>query len=75
MENANKGVTCNTIQLGYFDGGLTYKIPEQFRADIQKSIPIGRWGSIDELENVIRCLIDTPYINGTSIKVNGGTDF
>lgn len=75
LENANKNISCNTIQLGYFDGGLTYKISESIQNDIKKNIPLNRWGSIDELTNLIELLIKTPYITGTNIKINGGIDF
>lgn len=75
LENMSKNITCNTIQLGYFDGGLTYNIPQEFRNQILNTIPVGRWGTIEELENTVEFLINTPYINGTSIKINGGIDF
>lgn len=75
VENISKNITCNTIQLGYFDGGLTYSIPEEFRNRILDAIPARRWGTIEELENTVRFLINTPYVNGTSIKINGGIDF
>ena len=75
LENANKNISCNTIQLGYFDGGMTYKIPEQIRNTILESIPTKRWGSIDELENTVRYFINTPYVNGINLKINGGIDF
>lgn len=75
LENSSKNITCNSIQLGYFDGGLTYNIPENFRQSVLDTIPMNRWGTIDELENVIRFLINTPYVTGTNIKINGGIDF
>ena len=75
VENMLKNITCNTIQLGYFDGGLTYNIPEEFRNQILETIPAKRWGTIEELENVVRFIINTPYVNGTNIKVNGGIGF
>ena len=75
LENASKNITCNSIQLGYFDGGLTYNIPENFRQSVLNAIPMNRWGTIDELENIIRFLINTPYVTGTNIKINGGIDF
>jgi len=75
LENANKNVSCNTMQLGYFDGGLTYKINESIRENIKTSIPMNRWGDIDELNNLVELLINTPYITGTNIKINGGIDF
>ena len=75
VENMLKNITCNTIQLGYFDGGLTYNIPEEFRNQILETIPAKRWGTIEELENVVRFIINTPYVNGTNIKINGGIGF
>jgi NAD(P)-dependent dehydrogenase (short-subunit alcohol dehydrogenase family) len=54
---------------------MTYKIPEYVRENILNSIPSKRWGQIDELENTIRFLINTPYVNGTNLKINGGIDF
>lgn len=75
LENASKNVSCNSIQLGYFDGGLTYKIPEDFRKPILDTIPAKRWGTIEELVNTLKFLINTPYVTGTNIKVNGGIDF
>ncbi len=75
LENASKNISCNSIQLGYFDAGLTYKIPETFREHILNTIPTKRWGSIQELANLIEFLINTPYVTGTNIKINGGLDF
>tara|TARA_R100000152_G_C6777385_1_gene207206 strand:- start:2404 stop:3048 length:645 start_codon:yes stop_codon:yes gene_type:complete len=72
LENAQKGVTCNCIQLGYFDAGLTYKIPKEFRENIMKSIPMKRFGSSKELFMTVDYLIENGYTTGTSIKTNGG---
>ena len=72
IENANKGINCNTLQLGYFDGGLTYKIPQEFRETIKNTIPAKRWGEIQELFNTVDYLIKTPYITGQSINISGG---
>lgn len=72
LENANKNVSCNSLQLGYFDGGLTYKIPEEFRDTIKNSIPAKRWGMIEELYNTINYLIETGYITGQNINISGG---
>lgn len=75
IENSSKGITINAIQLGYFDAGLTHKIPENIRKNILSSIPSKRWGSVVELKNVIEMIITTEYLNGTSIKINGGKAF
>jgi NAD(P)-dependent dehydrogenase (short-subunit alcohol dehydrogenase family) len=72
LENANKNINCNSLQLGYFDGGLTYKIPENFRDTIKNNIPAKRWGMIGELYTTIDYLIETGYITGQNINISGG---
>ena len=72
LENASKNINCNSLQLGYFDGGLTYKIPENFRDEIKNNIPAKRWGKIMELYNTIEYLIETSYITGQNLNISGG---
>jgi len=75
LENANKNITCNSLQLGYFEAGLTWKIPQEFREILINEIPIKRLGTLTELSNTIKYLIDTQYVTGTNIKINGGIYF
>ena len=75
IENLDKGVTCNSLQLGYMDGGLTHKVPEKFKADVKNKIPLNRWGKISEIESSIKYLINTEYVSGCSLKINGGLEF
>ena len=69
LEGASKGVTVNSIQLGYFDGGLTYTIPEKIREQIKMTIPLKRWGRISEW------LTDCEYATGMNIPLDGGISF
>jgi NAD(P)-dependent dehydrogenase (short-subunit alcohol dehydrogenase family) len=75
LENSIKGITCNSIQLGYFDAGMAHRIPEKFQKQLKKTIPIKRFGKIEELFNTIEFLINTEYVNGTALKINGGLEF
>ena len=75
IENCQKGITVNAIQIGYFDVGLTHKFPDNIKEEILASIPSKRWGSVVELKNIVEMLIETEYVNGTSIKINGGKSF
>lgn len=72
LENLSKGITCNSIQLGYFDAGMAHRIPEKIIGNIIESIPLKRLGKMEELRDTIEYLIKTEYISGTSIKINGG---
>lgn len=73
IENASKNININSLQLGYFDGGLTYKIPEAFRESIKtNNIPAKRWGTIEELYNTINYMINTGYFTGQNVNISGG---
>jgi 3-oxoacyl-[acyl-carrier protein] reductase len=72
LENASKNINCNSLQLGYFDGGLTHRIPVEFKQEIQNKVPMKRWGQVEELFNTVDYLIRTPYITGQGINISGG---
>jgi 3-oxoacyl-[acyl-carrier protein] reductase len=72
QENGKYGVTANSIQLGYFDGGLTYKVPEGILESVKKNIPNKRFGNINELSSMINHIIQNEYLNGSIIKLTGG---
>lgn len=71
LENIKHGVTANTIQLGYFDGGMTYKIPEENIESIKQTIGLQRFGKIDELVRTIDFLINNEYVTGINLKIDG----
>lgn len=72
VENARLGVTGNCIALGYFDAGMLYTIPEDQREAIRASVPMNRFGKLDEILNAVRFLLNTEYVTGQTISVNGG---
>ena len=72
QENIKYGITSNTIQLGYFDGGMTYNISENYINIIKQEIGLNRFGSIDELYNTIEFLIQNEYVTGINLKIDGG---
>lgn len=72
LENSKYGITSNSIQLGYFDGGLTEKVPEEILNSVLKSIPLKRLGTIEEMSSIIKTIINNEYINGTNISITGG---
>jgi len=72
LENAKHGSTWNSILLGYFEGGLCDKLPENIKEATLKNIPLRRFGKAEELVNTIKFLVDTEYCNGTVLKLDGG---
>ena len=71
-ENIRKGVTCNSIQLGYWDGGMCYRVPADIQEKAKSKIGLQRWGSIEELSNTIEFIIENEYVCGTNLKISGG---
>jgi len=72
IENAQRGITANYIELGYMASGLTYSIPEIIRKNIQDSIPIKEFGNPSEITEAIVFLSKSKYINGSILSITGG---
>jgi NAD(P)-dependent dehydrogenase (short-subunit alcohol dehydrogenase family) len=71
-ENVKFGITCNTIQLGYWDGGMCYKVDEKYQEMAKEKIGLKRWGKIEELHNTIDYIIENEYVSGTNLRIDGG---
>lgn len=71
LENSKYGITSNSIQLGYFDGGLTEKVPSNVLLNVIEKIPLKRLGMISEMTSLISTVIETEYINGTNLSITG----
>jgi NAD(P)-dependent dehydrogenase (short-subunit alcohol dehydrogenase family) len=72
VENAKKGITINSINLGYFNIGMISEVPEEYQVVIKSKIPTGRFGNPEEIWNTVQYIINNSYLNGTSIDINGG---
>ncbi len=73
-ENAFKNVLVNTISPGYIDTRMTKGIADHIKADIVKTIPLGRMGTTGEVSRAVMFLIDedNTYITGANLHINGG---
>jgi len=74
LEGARKGVTCNALVLGVFDGGSFYEVAPEFRERIIKRLAMRRMGDPQELSNVLLFLAseESSYLTGEAIEVSGG---
>ena len=70
-ENATKGITVNTINLGYSELGMISQVPESYLEDIKKRIPTHALCTPEDIFNTVEYLRNTAYINGTEINLNG----
>lgn len=72
VENASKNITINSINLGYCDIGMIRDVPVDLQDKIKTTIPMGKFADKKEITNVINMLINSEYITGSEIDVNGG---
>ena len=73
LENASKGVTVNSLNLGYTNAGMGLNdVPEAYRDLMLKHIPLHRFCEPSEIFNIVSCMINTEYLTGSIIDVNGG---
>jgi 3-oxoacyl-[acyl-carrier protein] reductase len=71
-ENVTKNITVNVLALGYFQVGMINVIKPEIQEQIKSTIPMKRFGDPKNLELAVRFLIESDYITGTVININGG---
>lgn len=73
-ELGKRGITVNAVAPGVIDAGMGLGIPEERRAAMLDLVPLGRFGTGDEIAGVIAFLCSdlAAYITGQTIHVNGG---
>ncbi|WP_409523233.1 acetoacetyl-CoA reductase [Nitrincola sp. MINF-07-Sa-05] len=74
QEVAAKGVTVNTVSPGYIMTPMVAKIAEEIQNKITSTIPLGRFGTPEEIGRCIAFLADdhSGYITGSDLSINGG---
>ena len=73
-ELAARGITVNAVAPGLIDTEMTAQLSPQAREEILKSIPLGRFGTCEDVAEVVSFLVSpgAGYITGQVINVNGG---
>ncbi len=73
-EVASRGITVNAVAPGFIETDMTARLPAKLQEESLRSIPLGRFGTCDEVAEVIVFLSGSGagYITGQVIAVNGG---
>ncbi len=73
-EYASRGVTVNAVAPGFISTAMTDALAENVRQEMLKSIPAGKFGTVEDVANAVMFLASpgSGYITGQVIHVNGG---
>ena len=71
QEVAPRGVTVNAIAPGFIETDMTKDLSQD---ELKKMIPVGRFGTPEEVAAVVKFLVspEAAYITGEVININGG---
>lgn len=73
-EVASRGVTVNVVAPGFIESDMTQRLPEKLREEFLHAIPLGRFGTCDEVADMILFLAGpgAAYVTGQVFSINGG---
>lgn len=73
-ELASRGITANAVAPGFIETDMTAGLGEDLIKKYAEQIPLGRFGSIDDVAGTIEFLTSdaASYITGAVIPVDGG---
>jgi 3-oxoacyl-[acyl-carrier protein] reductase len=74
QEIGSRGITVNCVAPGFIDTDMTRNLPEDYKNQLLKKIPLGKLGSPNDIANAVVFLASdkASYITGETLHINGG---
>lgn len=73
-EYASRDITANAVAPGFITTAMTDALPENVKDEMKRAIPLGRFGTTEDVANAVVFLAspEAGYITGQALHVNGG---
>ncbi len=73
-ELGGRGITVNAVAPGFIPTELTAALEDDFRAQLKQQIPLGRFGTAEDVAHTVAFLAseEASYITGIVLPVDGG---
>jgi 3-oxoacyl-[acyl-carrier protein] reductase len=73
-ELAPRSITCNAVLPGPVDTDMTAELPDERRAALVAGVPLGRFGTPEEVAAVVTFMTSdaASYVTGSVVAVDGG---
>jgi len=73
-ELAGRNITVNAVAPGFIETDMTRALPDVQRSTYQAQIPLARFGSCEDVANMVNFLAGdgAAYVTGQTLHVNGG---
>ena len=73
-EMASRNITANAVAPGFIPTDLTSIVPQAIQDALLKQVPLGRFGTVEDVANAIAFLAsdEAAYITGQVLVVDGG---
>ena len=73
-EVGRRSITVNALALGLIETDMTSAMPDDYKQKMLDQIPLGRYGTVEEVARVASFLLsdDARYITGQVIQADGG---
>jgi 3-oxoacyl-[acyl-carrier protein] reductase len=73
-EFASRGITCNAVAPGIIKSKMTDVLPDEVKKKYLENIPLGRFGTPDDVANVVAFLAsdEAGYVTSQVIDIDGG---
>jgi 3-oxoacyl-[acyl-carrier protein] reductase len=73
-ELARRSITCNVVAPGPIVTAMTDDLPDEWRTEVERAVPLARFGTPEECASVITflCSDAAGYVTGAVVPVDGG---